>query len=131
MKAKKLLELNPMQIIKKDDYISKLSVMQVLQKAYAEGRISARDGCVSILDEINSLSGNVQPADRWISCNEQMPEDGISVLICSKRNIVSKATYESDMGYFYIADSEFHYNELDITHWQPLPNPPNGGDING
>ena len=61
---------------------------------------------------------------KWISCKEQMPEDGISVLICSDRGTVSKATYDSDMGYFYIADSELHYNELDITHWQPLPEPP-------
>ena len=61
---------------------------------------------------------------RWISCKEQMPEDGISVLICSDRGTISKATYDSDMGYFYIADSEFHYNELDITHWRNLPKPP-------
>lgn len=62
---------------------------------------------------------------KWISCKEKMPEDGISVLICSYRGTVHKATYDSDMGYFYIADSDLHYNELDVTHWQPLPEPPN------
>lgn len=65
---------------------------------------------------------------QWISCKEQMPEDGISILICSERGTISKATYDSDMGYFYIADSELHYNELDITHWRPLPEPPKDGD---
>ena len=67
---------------------------------------------------------------KWISCKDKMPEDGISVLICSYRGTVSKATYDSDMGYFYIADSELHYNELDITHWQPLPEPPKDGEQN-
>lgn len=62
---------------------------------------------------------------KWISCKDEMPEDGISVLICSDRGKVSKAIYDSDMGYFYIADSELHYNELDITHWRHLPKPPN------
>ena len=76
----------------------------------------------------NMKSADVQPVDRRISCKEQMPEDGVSVLICSYRGVVSKATYDSDMGYFYIADSELHYNELDITHWQTLPEPPKDGD---
>ena len=63
-------------------------------------------------------------ADKWISCKEKMPEEDISILICSYRGTVSKATYNSDMGYFYIADSDLYYNELDITHWQPLPQGP-------
>ena len=80
-------------------------------------------GAMNAIDEMPAA--DVQPVDRWISCKDEMPEDGISALICSYRGTVSKATYDSDMGYFYIADSELHYNELDITHWRHLPTPPN------
>ena len=31
-------------------------------------------------------------ADKWISCKEKMPEEDISILICSYRGTVSKAT---------------------------------------
>lgn len=43
-----------MEIIK-DCYISKLEVVRILQKAYAEGRISAIDDCASVLDDINAI----------------------------------------------------------------------------
>ena len=77
------------------------------------------------MDLIDDMpAADVQPINQWISCKEEMPEDGISVLICSNRGTVHKVTYDSDMGYFYIADSDLHYNELDVTHWQPLPEPP-------
>ena len=58
-----------MKIIK-DDYISKLEAVRLLQKAYAGGRIQAKDGCVSLLDDINALpSADVQPVrhGRWIN----------------------------------------------------------------
>lgn len=45
-----------MEIIK-DCYISKLEVVRILQKAYAEGRISAVDDCASVLDDINAIPG--------------------------------------------------------------------------
>lgn len=43
-----------MEVIK-DDYIRKIEAVKILQKAYAEGRIKAKDGCVSVLDDINAL----------------------------------------------------------------------------
>lgn len=63
-----------MEVIK-DDYISKLEVVRILQKAYAEGRIKAKDGCVSVLDDINALpAADVQSVDRWISVKDRLPE---------------------------------------------------------
>lgn len=43
-----------MEVIK-DDYIRKIEVVKILQEAYTEGRIKAKDGCVSVLDDINAL----------------------------------------------------------------------------
>lgn len=42
-----------MKVIK-DDYISKIEVVRILQKAYAEGRIKAKDGLSSVLDDIQN-----------------------------------------------------------------------------
>jgi hypothetical protein len=50
-----------MEVIK-DDYIRKIEAVKILQKAYTEGRIKAKDGCVSVLDDINaSPKADVQP----------------------------------------------------------------------
>lgn len=52
-----------------DEYISKLEAVRILQTAYAEGRIQAKDGCVSVLDDINALpTADVQPVihAHWI-----------------------------------------------------------------
>lgn len=49
-----------------DEYISKLDVVRILQKAYAEGRIKAKDGLAAVLDDINAA--DVQPIQhgKWI-----------------------------------------------------------------
>lgn len=61
---------------------------------------------------------------KWISCKEEMPDDGVNVLIYTGNRMISLAWYDKDMGYFYICDSDYKYNSLDVTHWQPLPKPP-------
>ena len=48
----------------------------------------------------DTKAADVQPVDRWISCKDKMPEDNTLVLFCDD----------------------------DITHWQPLPEPPKDGD---
>ena len=65
---------------------------------------------------------------KWISCKEKMPDDGVNVLIYAGNRMISLAWYDKDMGYFYICDSDYKYNSLDVTHWQPLPEPPKDGD---
>ena len=47
-----------MEVIK-NECISKLEVVRILQKAYAESRIQAKDDLVSVLDDINAA--DVQP----------------------------------------------------------------------
>lgn len=106
-------------------YRQEMHKIQIKNGFTDEQMTSYRQGFMDAIREYEQrIAADVQSVNQWISCKDEMPEDGISVLICSYRGTVSKATYDSDMGYFYIADSELHYNELDITHWQPLPKAP-------
>lgn len=51
-----------MTILNVNELIPKGDVMQILQKAYTEGRIQAKDGCASVLDDIGALkAADVQP----------------------------------------------------------------------
>ena len=65
---------------------------------------------------------------KWISCKDKMPDDGVNVLIYAGNRMISLAWYDKDMRYFNICDSDYKYNSLDVTHWQPLPEPPKDGD---
>ena len=67
---------------------------------------------------------DVQPVNQWISCKDKMPEHGVTVLIYTGNHMISLAWYDKVMEYFYICDSDYKYNPLDVTHWQPLPKPP-------
>lgn len=56
----------------------------------------------------------------WIKCDKRMPEQGEEVLVCDtsgKRFVTSHFR-----GYF--RDLRVGYSRKEITHWQPLPSPP-------
>ena len=90
-----------------------------LKKLKHQGLLTDKD-CERLITALDK-------ADKgWISIKDRLPDDDVSILICSERKTISKATYSSDMGRYYIADSDLWYNELDITHWMPLPEPPKG-----
>jgi hypothetical protein len=78
------------------------------------------DLLIALLTAIDALEQD----NGWISVKDRMPEDDVSILICSKRKTISKATYSSSMERYNIADSDYWYNELDVTHWMQLPEPP-------
>lgn len=78
-----------MEVIK-NECISKLDVVRILQKAYAEGRVKAKDGLASVLDDINAA--DVQPVKRgrWFHINDE------GIVYCSECN--NEAYWDTDYG---------------------------------
>ncbi|EEW1491486.1 TPA: DUF551 domain-containing protein [Escherichia coli] len=78
--------------------------------------------------EQNALSGNypVTP-DGWISCSERIPEETGDIIVVSDGIVMSGISYSRRDG-FYIAALEYDDDEpIDgVTHWMPLPEPPQG-----
>lgn len=54
----------------------------------------------------------------WIKCSERLPKPNTRVLICNRDKEVGCALYQELLGFGYIP----LYGE--VTHWQPLPRPP-------
>lgn len=81
---------------------------------------------VSQTYKLNELSGNspVIP-DGWISCSERMPEETGDIIVVSDGIVTSGISYSRRDG-FYIAALEYDDDEpIDgVTHWMPLPEPP-------
>ncbi|UUQ40700.1 DUF551 domain-containing protein [Escherichia coli] len=76
---------------------------------------------------LRRLAGNspVTP-DGWISCSERMPDDGQHVIILCDGAFVLYAQYR-DGEFFDIVrngDEFFETQSRNVTHWMPLPEPP-------
>jgi hypothetical protein len=71
-------------------------------------------------------------ATKWISIQKKFPEHGIGVLVtdgdiitCAELTSIKPPSWTGHgwVGYEW----EFGFNEDDITHWMPLPDPPKKG----
>lgn len=75
----------------------------------------------------NALSGNypVTP-DGWISCSERMPDDGQHVIILCDGASVLYAQYRDGEFFDVVRNGEefFETQSRNVTHWMPLPEPP-------
>ncbi|EAA0482181.1 DUF551 domain-containing protein [Escherichia coli] len=75
---------------------------------------------------LRRLAGNypVTP-DGWISCSERMPKETGDIIVVSDGIVMSGISYSRRDG-FYIAALEYDDDEPigGVTHWMPLPEPP-------
>ncbi len=63
--------------------------------------------------------------DAWISCSERMPKETGDIIVVSDGIVMSGISYSRRDG-FYIAALEYDDDEPigGVTHWMPLPEPP-------
>lgn len=63
--------------------------------------------------------------DGWISCSERMPKETGDIIVVSDGIVMSGISYSRRDG-FYIAALEYDDDEPigGVTHWMPLPEPP-------
>lgn len=76
---------------------------------------------------LRRLAGNypVTP-DGWISCSEQMPDDGQHVIILCDGAFVLYAQYRDGEFFDVVRNGEefFETQSRNVTDWMPLPEPP-------
>lgn len=63
-------------------------------------------------------------ADSWINCKYELPQHLKNVLVCTKNGVIIEAYYDEDRKEWTITNSDSRI--ANITHWQPLPEPPKG-----
>lgn len=106
---------------------------------YVEG---ARDEYDDVLKVVCGMkAADVQPINQWISVKDQLPKIGESVLIAvvvnAKLNIPFRTDFTPEIRIGWLEDDgewglQFDSADRDeILYWQPLPELPKDGDING
>ncbi|EHH7552330.1 putative phage protein [Escherichia coli] len=82
---------------------------------------------VEIVEIAMSKAGNspVTP-DGWISCSERMPDDNQHVIILCDGAFVLYAQYRDGEFFDVVRNGEefFETQSRNVTHWMPLPDPP-------
>ena len=64
---------------------------------------------------------------QWIKCSERMPEEGEDVIIYDDLRQVHEGYYIQCGDYVSWEISSYdpsYYDEVNVTHWMPLPEPP-------
>lgn len=56
----------------------------------------------------------------WISVDDRLPEENTTVIVATYNGIVFQCLYAYDGWDLWDG------NEVNITHWQPMPQPPKG-----
>ncbi|EII7682962.1 DUF551 domain-containing protein [Escherichia coli] len=81
-------------------------------------------GCFYEALKVAMRNSPVTP-DGWISCSERMPEETGDIIVVSDGIVMSGISYSRRDG-FYIAALEYDDDEPigGVTHWMPLPEPP-------
>ena len=65
-------------------------------------------------------------APRWVSVEERLPEQRDAYLVATEDGDVYDAEFIPSVKQWWIDDDL----RLDVTHWQPLPEPPKEGENN-
>ena len=72
------------------------------------------DLLIALLTAIDALEQN----NEWVSVKDRMPEEGVDVLVYLNRKSADVDFVDRESGNF------FYYDEGEVTHWRPLPEPP-------
>lgn len=71
----------------------------------------------NIADHLISNGVTVQ---EWVSVEDRLPEENTTVIVATDDGVVFQCLYSYD-GWDLWDD-----NDVNITHWQPMPQPPKG-----
>ena len=77
-------------------------------------------GYNTAMAEAKQYIENAPAVNRWIPCSERLPESFIYVL-CAGRDGIGILRY---IGSKWLDDEAHAYTTNEITHWMPLPEPP-------
>ena len=113
------------------DYISREAAIETI-KGYGKEAISAGrksldpvDDTVGMAYVINVMpAADVEPVQRWIPCSERLPESYDEVLIWDSYDNAHYLGYYANANGWVVDGYEDDRYHFDITHWQPLPEPP-------
>ena len=75
---------------------------------------------------VDHLIANGVTFQQWIPVSERLPTDSKAVLVYAPRNRNIFECFHRSDGYWETASYTFGILHDEVTHWMPLPQPPEG-----
>lgn len=61
----------------------------------------------------------------WVKCSDRLPEKDIGILIFWNGNVRMAELQNTGSHFDFFVSGTFYLDGEDVTHWMPLPEPPN------
>lgn len=94
-------------------------------------RTESYDVAIDCMTEcIEKKASDVQPVDRWISVKDRLPEEQQCILAYEKDYGVMWGDYQGikySQPVWIVRKQGLIIRTTEVTHWQPLPEPPKEG----
>ena len=108
-------------------YINRELLIESLGKSSIIDKITYSDG-MTIKEKIMKLPAADVVEVKWIDVNEWLPQKNVRVLVYLKENACDYTRIDTDRR---IYNGQWIRWGNNVTHWMPLPEPPNGAKMDG
>ena len=113
-----------MDLIDRDELLKEYDLAHCVKYGNKDAKQQYHSYDTLMMYEIADMIRDVPAVNRWIPCSERLPEKDTSVLIFALGHRVT-AYYDAVKGAFRLTESnDLFYWKGAITHWMPLPEPP-------
>lgn len=118
-----------------EDYIKRSDAINAYKTSRSKDNHKTSEGSLVHIQEHNHIlhildklpAADVEPVNRWISVDERLPDnprERVLVYIKDANGIMGLPNIDTDR---YLEGDWVRWPE-NVTHWQPLPEPPKGSD---
>jgi hypothetical protein len=105
------------------EYVEKEEVLKQIDCWFMTGEYKYSNATHYLDKRISSI----KPNSEWISVKDRMPEEGVDVLVYGYIYLNRKG---ADVDFVDRESGDFfYYDEGEVTHWRPLPEPPESAEI--
>ena len=105
-----------------DEAIFQLKDLHIDREDFADWD-DPEDVFLQDMNAIDIAIEHLRSVPRWIPCSERLPEIGARALICAVDGCRTTARYCAD-GEWHLTTGGFLHDGNVVTHWMPLPEPP-------
>lgn len=97
-----------------------MDIVEKLVDLFYDNNVRCDQKIEGLADDVIDIIANGLTVQEWVSVKDRLPEENTTVIVATDNGIVFQCLYSYD-GWDLWDD-----NDVNITHWQPMPQPPKG-----
>ena len=95
-----------------------MDIVEKLVELFYDNNVRCDQKIEGLADDVIDIIANGLTVKEWVSVKDRLPEENTTVIVATDNGIVFQCLYSYD-GWDLWDD-----NDVNITHWQPMPQPP-------